>query len=128
MDTELSQHAHHDGPQKGLLSGPQSAPRKATLMAASAALVLIAVKLSVGLMTGTVVVMASAVDSLLDFLVSSFNAYAVRTTERPSDEVYNYGRGKMEGVAAFLVGLFILASAMYILREAIYKFITPAPL
>jgi ferrous-iron efflux pump FieF len=105
-----------------------SAPRKATLVASLASLVLILVKLAIGLSTGTVVVLASAVDSFLDFLVSSFNAYAVRSAERPSDQTYNYGRGKMEGVAAFSEGLFILASALYIMRQAIFKFILPGSL
>lgn len=109
-------------------SKPSSAPRKATWTAASVALILIALKLTVGLLTGTVAVMASAVDSLLDFLVSSFNAYAIRSTERPSDELYNYGRGKMEGVASSLEGLFILGSALYILRQAVLKFMYPAPI
>lgn len=106
-------------------TSPWSPARKATFTAALASLVLILIKLFVGLTTGTVVVLASAVDSLLDFLVSSFNAYAVRSAERPSDEAYNYGRGKMEGIASLLEGLFILASALYILREAITKFFSP---
>ncbi len=105
-----------------------SAPRKATLVAALAALLLILVKLAIGLSTGTVVVLASAVDSFLDFLVSSFNAFAVRSAERPSDQTYNYGRGKMEGVAAFSEGLFIMASALYIMRQAVFKFFTPGSL
>ncbi len=103
-----------------------SAPRKATLAASSAALLLILVKTAVGLSTGTVMVLASAVDSLLDFMVSAFNAYAVRTSEKPSDEVYNYGRGKIDGVASLLEGLFILASALYILRAAVLKFFSPS--
>ncbi|HLP40465.1 MAG TPA: cation diffusion facilitator family transporter [Fibrobacteria bacterium] len=103
-------------------------PRRATLVAASASLLLICLKLGVGLATGTVSVLASAVDSLLDFLVSSFNAYAVRTSERPSDEIYNYGRGKIEGIAALLEGLFILGSAVYIMREALISFDRPEPL
>lgn len=107
---------------------PASAPRRATRMAAATALLLIGVKLAVGLATGTVSVLASAVDSLLDFLVSSFNAYAVRSAERPSDEAYNYGRGKMEAVAALVEGLFILGSALYILREALIGFAGPSPL
>ncbi|HKP97771.1 MAG TPA: cation diffusion facilitator family transporter [Fibrobacteria bacterium] len=106
----------------------RNAPRKATLVASLASLLLILVKLGVGFSTGAVVVLASAVDSLLDFLVSSFNAYAVHSAERPSDQTYNYGRGKMEGVAAFSEGLFILASALYILRQAVFKFFTPGSL
>ena len=109
-------------------SARQAAPRQATLVAALTALMLILVKLGTGLATGTVVVVASAVDSFLDFVVSSFNMYAVRSAERPSDQTYNYGRGKMEGVAAFSEGLFILASALYILRHAVLKFIVPGSL
>lgn len=102
-----------------------NAPRQATLAAVLTSLLLTLVKLAVGLATGTVAVVASAVDSLLDFVISSFNMYAVRSAERPSDQTYNYGRGKMEGVAAFSEGLFILASAIYILRHAVLKFIVP---
>jgi len=116
-----------DSPVPGPRQGP-SAPRRATLTAASVSLLLIAVKTGVGLLTGSVAVLASAVDSLLDFLISSFNAFAVRTAERPSDQAYNYGRGKLEGLAALLEGLFILASALYILREALIKFARPVAL
>src|SRR5256885_14573588 len=68
------------------------AARQGTFVATLTALILILVKLAVGFFTGTVVVIASAVDSFLDFVVSSFNVYAVRSSGRPSDPSYNYGR------------------------------------
>ncbi len=74
----------------------------APLVAGATALVLVAVKLGVGVYAGAMVLIASAVDSGLDFLVSLFNAYAVRGAEKPRDARYNYGRGKLEGLAAFL--------------------------
>lgn len=104
------------------------AAREGTFVATLTALLLILVKLGVGFLTGTVVVIASAVDSFLDFVVSSFNVYAVRNADRPSDPSYNYGRGKIEGVAAFSEGLFIMASALYILRQAVFKFVVPGSL
>lgn len=104
------------------------AAREGTFVATLTALILILVKLGVGFLTGTVVVIASAVDSFLDFVVSSFNVYAVRSAGRPSDPAYNYGRGKIEGVAAFSEGVFIMASALYILRQAVLKFIVPGSL
>jgi ferrous-iron efflux pump FieF len=104
------------------------AARQGTFVATLTALLLILVKLGVGFLTGTVVVIASAVDSFLDFVVSSFNVYAVRNADRPSDPAYNYGRGKIEGVAAFSEGLFIMASALYILRQAVFKFVVPGSL
>jgi ferrous-iron efflux pump FieF len=73
-------------------------------------------------------VLASAVDSCLDFLVSAFNAIAVRQAGKPSDESFNYGRGKLEGLAATLEGGFILVSAAYIAKQAIERLTTPSPI
>ncbi len=105
-----------------------SLPRKATLLSALTALGLVAGKFAVGWFSGSVAVLASAADSFLDFMVSTFNAVAVRSAEKPGDEMYNYGRGKMEGLAAALEGLCILASAAWIAREAFIKLLHPRPL
>jgi len=88
-------------------------------------LVLAVAKLGVGISTGSVAVLASAMDSFFDFLVSGFNVFAVMSTEKPRDELYNYGRGKMEALAATAEGLFILASAAFIARQAVIKLLHP---
>ena len=100
-------------------------PRRAMRLTTTASLCLAILKLGAGIYTGSVAVMASAVDSFFDFLVSGFNAFAVRSTEKPRDEFYNYGRGKMEGIAATSEGLFILGSAAFIARQAILKLLHP---
>ncbi len=102
--------------------------RKATLITTVTAFGLIAIKLTVGLMTGSITVLASAVDSCLDFLVSAFNAVAVRQAGRPSDEAFNYGRGKLEGLAASFEGAFILVSAVYIAWQSIQRLTHPQTL
>lgn len=107
---------------------PSSLPRRATRLTTCASLVLAALKLGIGIYTGSIAVLASAVDSFFDFLVSGFNVFAVHSIEKPHDEVYNYGRGKMEGVAATLEGLFILGSAVFIARQAVIKLLHPKPL
>lgn len=101
---------------------------RATLVTTGVSLSLVALKLAVGLVSGSVAVLASAVDSLLDFLVSLFNAFAVRGSEKPSDENHNYGHGKIEGIAALVEGLFILASAGFVLWRAILRLVHPEPL
>ena len=103
-------------------------PRKATRLTTGASLVLTVLKLAAGLYTGSVAVLASAIDSFFDFLVSGFNVFAVVSTEKPHDETYNYGRGKMEGLAATIEGLFILGSAGFIIRQAVNKLLHPHPL
>jgi ferrous-iron efflux pump FieF len=102
--------------------------RRATLVTMATAFSLIALKLGVGLWTGSITVLASAVDSCLDFLVSTLNAVAVRQAGRPSDAAFNYGRGKLEGLAAFAEAAFILLSAAFIGYQAYSRFISPQQL
>lgn len=101
--------------------------RRATLVSTGVSLSLVCLKFTVGVLSGSVAVLASAIDSALDFFVSLFNAFAVRGAEKPSDQDHNYGHGKLEGLAALLEGLFILASSLFVFRQAFLKFIHPKP-
>jgi cation diffusion facilitator family transporter len=105
-----------------------SVARRATLVTTAVSFSLVAAKTAVGLSTGSVAVLASAIDSLLDFVVSLFNAFAVRGSEKPRDENHNYGHGKIEGLAALLEGLFILGSAGFVLWKAGARLLDPQPL
>lgn len=100
-----------------------SLPRIATLVSTITAFVLAVSKLIVGLISGSVTVIASAVDSLLDMAVSIFNMIAVKVSESDLDSKYNYGRGKIEGMAALFEGLLISASALFIMYEGVNKII-----
>jgi len=104
-----------------------SPQKKATVVSTVTAFFLIVIKLTVGLMTGTVVVIASAIDSLLDMVVSIFNFFAIKTAEKPSDEKFNYGRGKIEAIAAVFEGSIITLSGVYIIYEAIKKIMDNRP-
>ena len=53
------------------------------------------------------VLIASAIDSLLDFIVSIFNLFALKKAGKPADEDHNYGHGKIEALAALFEGLLI---------------------
>lgn len=101
--------------------------KKATVVASATAFFLIVIKLTVGIMTGTVVIIASAIDSALDFLISLFNSYAVSKSQKPVDAEYNYGRGKIEGLASVMEGFVITASGGFIVYAAIQKLISGEP-
>lgn len=101
--------------------------KKATVVASATAFFLIVIKLTVGIMTGTVVIIASAIDSALDFLISLFNSYAITKSQKPMDAEYNYGRGKIEGLASMTEGLVIIASGIFIIYAAVQKFISGEP-
>lgn len=97
--------------------------KKATLISSSVAFVLVTLKLSVGIISGSVAVLASAIDSLLDLVVSAFNYFALHNSEKEPDEKFNFGRRKLEPLAAVIEGTIISLSALFIFYEAISKMV-----
>jgi cation diffusion facilitator family transporter len=95
--------------------------KKATVVASATSTLLIFIKLTIGFLSGSVAVLASAIDSVLDLIVSMFNFFAVTKSEQPADQTFNYGKGKIEALAAVIEGTVITMSGLYILYEAIRK-------
>ncbi|MFH0709300.1 MAG: cation diffusion facilitator family transporter [Pseudomonadota bacterium] len=102
--------------------------KKATLISSTVAFVLVAFKLTVGIISGSVAVLASAVDSLLDMVVSAFNYFALHNSDKEPDEHFNFGRRKLEPLAAVIEGTIISLSALFILYEAISKMVQNEPI
>ena len=102
-------------------SQPLSSQRKATIVSTSVAVFLVVVKLVIGVLSGSVAVLASAIDSLLDTAVSMFNYFAIKKAEEKPDEQYHYGKGKIQAIAAVIEGTVISISGLFIIYEAIEK-------
>ena len=99
--------------------------KKATIVSTSVAGVLVILKMSVGILSGSIAVLASAIDSMLDFLVSLFNYFALHTAEKDPDDKFHYGRSKIEPLAAVIEGVVVSLSALFILYEALLKIAHP---
>lgn len=97
--------------------------QKATLISTTVAFILVAFKLTVGMISGSVAVLASAIDSLLDMVVSLFNYFALHNSDKEPDEHFNFGRRKLEPLAAVIEGTIISISALFILYTAISKLV-----
>lgn len=95
--------------------------RKATIVSTSVAAILTIIKLVVGIASGSVAVLASAIDSILDMFVSIFNFFAIHNSEKPADKTFNYGRGKIEALASVIEGTIIAMSGLFLLYQAIIK-------
>ena len=95
--------------------------KKATLVSSSVAALLTLIKLVVGVASGSVAVLASAIDSVLDMFVSVFNYFAITNSEKPADKTFNYGRGKIEALASVIEGTIISVSGLFLLYQAIKK-------
>jgi cation diffusion facilitator family transporter len=95
--------------------------KKATVASSSVAALLVVLKLAIGILSGSIAILASAIDSLLDLTVSLFNYFALHNSEKSPDEKFHYGRSKLEPLAAVMEGTIISISALFILYEAISK-------
>jgi cation diffusion facilitator family transporter len=98
-----------------------SPQKRATVVSSSVATLLLMVKLVLGVASGSVAVLASAIDSLLDMLVSILNFFAIKKSEETPDSEYHYGKGKIQAIAAVIEGTIITISGIYIIYEAIKK-------
>jgi ferrous-iron efflux pump FieF len=95
--------------------------KKATVVSSSVAAVLTLMKLVIGIASGSVAVLASAIDSILDMFVSLFNYFAISNSEKPADKTFNYGRGKIEALASVIEGTIITMSGIFLLYQAVNK-------
>lgn len=101
--------------------------QKATVISMSVATVLVVIKMTIGILSGSVAVLASAIDSLLDLTVSAFNFFALGNSQKAPDDTFNYGRAKLEPLAAVIEGSIIALSAVFVLYQAIGKIINKIP-
>ena len=67
--------------------------------------------MTVGILSGSIAVLASAIDSMLDLIISLFNYFALHTAEKDPDEQFHFGRSKIEPLAAVIEGVVISFSA-----------------
>ena len=102
--------------------------RLATYASVASATVLIAAKLAAALMTGSVSVLASLVDSMMDVAASIINLLAVHYSLQPPDRDHRFGHGKAEPLAGLVQAAFVAGSAVFLVLHAIDRLLYPQPL
>lgn len=102
--------------------------RAATNAAVVVALLLAAAKTTTFFFSGSVALLASALDSALDGSASLLNALAVRYALRPPDADHRFGHGKSEALAGVAQALFITGSGVFVIVRALARLIHPEPL
>jgi ferrous-iron efflux pump FieF len=105
-------------------AGLKSSAARLSVLAAA---FLILLKTATGLLTGSISVWVSLLDSTMDIFASGINYFAVRTASRPPDEDHRYGHGKAESLAGLFQSFVITASGIFLVREAVLRLISPHP-
>ncbi len=98
-----------------------SLEKKATIIASFCAFFLALVKFIVGILSGLVAVLSSAIDSMMDFAISAFNFLALKKSSQKANENYNFGFSKIEALMGVLESCFIAGVVVFIFYQSILK-------
>jgi ferrous-iron efflux pump FieF len=98
---------------------------RAETISVATALVLVAVKGVIGFFSGSLALIASAVDSFLDSIVSLVNFFTLRAAAKPPDTSHPYGHGKFEAFSEFFQGILVGSSGVFLALESVKRFLNP---
>ncbi len=97
----------------------QSKKQSVALSSVFASVFLTLLKLSAGILTGSMGILSEAAHSALDFGAAALTYAAVRVSAQPPDTEHPYGHGKVESVSALIeTGLLFLTSAWIVYEAA----------
>ena len=86
-------------------------------------IILAILKAIIGFASGSLAILGSALDSLMDMFVSWVNAIALKLSEKNRTEKYAYGLGKVQGFAAIFEWLIVLGSWVFLGYNGIVNFL-----
>lgn len=111
------------GPDAQALHEKHSVARTSVL----AALALTAMKLVVGVSSGSLGVLSEAAHSALDLVAAGVTLFAVRLSSLPPDRKHPFGHGKVENLSALAETLLLLGTCAWIVTEAVDRLLHPKP-
>jgi len=96
---------------------------KVTLVGSAGNVALLTFKFIAGVMGNSAAMIADAVHSLSDFITDVIVLAFVHVSAKPQDESHDYGHGKYETFATFIIGLAIMAAATGIIISGVAKLV-----
>lgn len=89
---------------------------------------LLIVKVIAWWVTGSVSLLASLIDSILDIAASTVNLIVLKYALQPADKEHTFGHGKAESLAALAQAMFISGSAIFLILNGVDRFFRPLEL
>lgn len=86
-----------------------------------AALFITALKMLVGITTGSLGILSEAAHSGLDLIAALLTYFSVGVSDKPADADHQYGHGKIENFSAFVETGLLLVTCAWIIYEAVQR-------
>ncbi|MBN1317828.1 MAG: cation diffusion facilitator family transporter [Anaerolineales bacterium] len=107
--------------QTDQISEAEKEKKNAALSSVVAAVFLTVLKIVIGILTGSLGILAEAAHSGLDLIAALVTFFAVRISDQPPDKKHLYGHGKVENLSALVETLLLLLTCIWIIYEAIQR-------
>jgi len=87
---------------------------------------LILLKFTAGIISGSVSIISEAIHSLMDLLAAVIAYFSVKVSGKPADPRHPVGHGKFENISGVAEAILIFIAAIWIIAEAAHKLFSPA--
>ena len=99
--------------------------KSATALSVAVGVTMLGIKVGAWFMTGSVSVLTSLIDAILDNAMGLINFFAIRQALRPADREHRFGHGKFEPLASLAQSTFIFGAAAMVIFEAVDRLYNP---
>ncbi len=89
---------------------------------------LFVIKLIIGIIVGSVSVIADAVHTLSDVISSGVVIWGFHEAEKPADSEHPYGHGRVEYIATLIIAILLIVTGIEFIRSSIGRVLNPSPI
>jgi cation diffusion facilitator family transporter len=89
--------------------------------------VLFVIKLVIGLMVGSISIMADAIHTLSDVVSSGVVIWGFMEAEKPADKEHPYGHGRAEYIATLIISVLLCVAGVEFIEASVKRILNPAP-
>jgi len=100
--------------------------QNAALLSVISNSLLIAMKITAGVLMGSISVLSEATHSAIDLIASIVAYFSIKKANEPADKDHPFGHGKFENISGFFEAMLIFFAAAMIVYEAVQKLFHPA--
>lgn len=101
-----------------------SEKKSVALLSVFAAILLTGGKTIIGLLTGSLGILAEALHSGLDLVAAAITYLSVRVSDKPADNEHHFGHGKIENLSALVETVLLLITCAWIIYEAVSRLLS----
>ncbi|MGL4372774.1 MAG: cation diffusion facilitator family transporter [Turicibacter sp.] len=100
----------------------------AGLVGIIANVLLFGVKLSVGIITGSIAVTADAFNNLSDMASSVITMIGFKLASKPADKDHPFGHGRLEYISALIVAFMVMLVGVEFIKSSVSRIMNPVPI